>query len=480
MSLRSLSILILCFGTLVGSAFAQARKTVPPTTQGKPIPPGSIKYLGPDHHSLANFKAQNHLSNGTNYLIKSGALKDPTFQNGTALNTVPYFQSWFVTGTRNSIYPYSMVGQSPTAGGATVLNNQIIPLVTVLQVGGVTIYVFDPTVANDPEGAETVPSIGPGIDTGLVALSPLYDATTTYPGPPADSGQEVDTAFRASFNGVRASNWHTLLGSPYSSGIAWVQELEYNNGDWACVFGSVPTSTTLCNAVNSKDFPVVNINTISNNFASILADEDPPNNSIPIIITDFVTAFTNPSNIGASCCVLGYHNAQPGLNPSGPNSVLVWAWGTYLPHSNNPFAPFGNDVMVLSHEIAELYHDPFVQTTGTSVAPWVDGSATFAQANLEVGDAIEAMNAVDVVYEVPLMPNGTPFTYSVQNVALLPWFTRNPLGPVSGPGPGIYSWPNINTLNNGHNPATCLTPGPNGGCYVYGEGSAGFYFGPPY
>jgi hypothetical protein len=110
-----------------------------------------------------------------------------------------------------------------------------------------------------------------------------------------------------------------------------------------------------------------------------------------------------------------------------------------------------------------LYNDPFVNTL---VSPWVDGSVSFAQANLETGDAVEAMADVDAIYHVPL----GGFTYHVQNEALLQWFTRNPGAPAVGPGPGVYSWPNTNTLNNGHNPAG----------WVYGEGPAGFFFGPPF
>jgi len=69
------------------------------------------------------------------------------------------------------------------SGGTTGINNQLIPLVTVLQTGGVTVAVYNPTVNNDPQGT----------DMKLVAQSPLYDATTTYPGPPAETGQFNDS-----------------------------------------------------------------------------------------------------------------------------------------------------------------------------------------------------------------------------------------------------------------------------------------------
>ena len=237
-----------------------------------------------------------------------------------------------------------------------------------------------------------------------------------------------------------------------------------------------PGAPVVCDARPCSPLRARDTNTISNNFAFILNVEAPANSTFPIIVTDFVTAF-DPNSGG--CCILGYHSAQPGIvDPAG---VLVWTWGSFIPHNgsngfSNPFGGFGFDSMVLSHEIAETYNDPFVQTGGTFVVPWVDGSVSFAQDNLEVGDAIEAMMVGDVIYNypggVPLMPNGNAYNYNLQNVALLQWFTRTPLNSVDG----IYSWPNTHTLNQcAHKKGGGKTP-----TWCYGEGSAGFLFGPPW
>ena len=181
-------------------------------------------------------------------------------------------------------------------------------------------------------------------------------------------------------------------------------------------------------------------------------------------MTDFLTAF-DPSNGG--CCILGYHTAEPGkVNPAG---ILAWTWATFIPHSaSNPFGAFGEDTMVLSHEVDELVNDPFVNT---AVAPWVDGGVQFAQANLETGDVIEAMNAGDVITNVPLITAGGPYTYTLQNVANLEWFTRTPFNG------GIYSWPDTGALGQLPHPVGCTLGFP---CWGYGQGSGGFYFGPPY
>jgi hypothetical protein len=443
-----LTVLALTFGAMAG--FAATRVVLRSTTHGTPVR-GRIQVNGPDNHALSAYKAQNHLSLAMNNLIKTQQ-RGPAYHNCSGFISIPCFNSWFITGYRDSVYSYSMVGHSPRAGGTTGIPNEVIPLeLQLIGPDGVTVlYDFDPSAPQD---------LGLS-DVSLETQGPLWNATTTYPGDanlPPDTGQFVDTVIRASFNGVKAANWHTTLNPPTFPINHYVGQLFYNNGDWACISGLTPPCTS------SGDFPVVNINSISNIFEQILspAQENPPSTEVPIILTDFVTAFI--PGPGGGCCVLGFHSAQPGNE--GGNSVLVWTWATYIAQSsNNPFAPFGYDTFVLSHETSELYHDPFVNTL---VSPWIDGSATFAQGNLETGDVIEAMHDADSDYHVQLTTTGGPYTYHTQNEALLPWFTRNPEGPPVGPGPGVYSWPDTNTLNNGH-PCNTQT-------FVYGEGPGGFY-----
>jgi len=71
--------------------------------------------------------------------------------------------------------------------------------------------------------------------------------------------------------------------------------------------------------------PVFNINVISANFEAILAVVNPLNTTVPIIVTDYLTAF-DPSSGG--WCILGFHSAQSNTDVHGAG-VLVWACATY-------------------------------------------------------------------------------------------------------------------------------------------------------
>lgn len=464
--LSSLIILALAF-TAVG-AFAVTRynpkshtlKTVPKTTSGSPVKQsGAIKA---DPHSMANWHAVNKLSPAMNAKIK--AQQKGSFVNGT-IDTIPYFNGYFFTGDgKNSVYTYSMLGQSPAAGGTTTIQTEIIPLISILEVSGVPYYIFDPA-------GYYVPPADQDTDANLMAEGPLFDTTTTYPGPPAQTGQFEDGFSRTQFRKVAKSNWHTVLGPNSTTGTVfgpyiWQQFLEFDNGDWALY----------CCDTNSNPFPAFDINVISNNFAYILSYPGEiattTNNIFPLILTDYLFATE-----GGGCCIGGYHSAQPGS--FDPNGVLIWAWAAWVPANidqgvTNPFGPggFGSDDMAWSHEIGEAIDDPFVQTNGTLVPAWIDGSASFAQGNLEVGDAIEAMAPVDSIGTWPVNVASGTYDYHMQNLATLEWFTRNP---VNG---GVYSWPNVHTLSQFNMVPGCQTPGV---CsWIYGQGAAGFFFGPPY
>jgi hypothetical protein len=383
--------------------------------QGSEIQPGMDRY-----------KAQNHLSAAmNNRLIHE---KKALGYNDGTIDTLPYFNGWFITGYRNSVYTYSMVGHSPKNGGMTGIDNRILPLIIELDdAKGHPMFTYDPTHVNDPAGS----------DVNLVLGSPLFDTTTNYNG---DIGQIIDTNQRAEFPGIRTADWHTPLKATQLTNV-YITRLRPTA--WSFLVG--PGGNVVGEAMD--------INVISNVFKQLLRRENAnaglPNSTVAIILTDYLSAYIPQQ--GGACCIVGFHNAESGL--ANPNGILAWTWATYIPQNNDIFAGFA-DITPLSHELTELYNDPFINT---AVSAWADGSCSFGQLNLETGDVIEAMNPVDSIYPVTL--NG--YTYHPQNEATLQWFTRSPLEN------GTYSWPNINTLGRGGHPQS--------GC-VYGEGPGAFLF----
>jgi hypothetical protein len=74
--------------------------------------------------------------------------------------------------------------------------------------------------------------------------------------------------------------------------------------------------------------------------------------------------------------------------------------------------PTFGDITALSHEISEIFNDPFVNNT----TPWWLAPNGLCQNNLEDGDVIEGLPNAQIAITV----NG--FTYHPQNEALLQWF----------------------------------------------------------
>jgi hypothetical protein len=143
-----LTLLALTFGAVAG--FAGTRVVVlRSTTHGLPVR-GRIQLKGPDNHIFAPYKAQNHLSGTLNNLIRTQQ-RGPAYHNCAGFLSIPCFDSWFITGYRSSVYSYSMVGHSPTAGGTTGIPNEVIPLELWLigPDGSTIIYDYDPTVPQD-------------------------------------------------------------------------------------------------------------------------------------------------------------------------------------------------------------------------------------------------------------------------------------------------------------------------------------------
>jgi hypothetical protein len=142
------------------------------------------------------------------------------------------------------------------------------------------------------------------------------------------------------------------------------------------------------------------------------------------------------SSVDGSCCVLGFHSydTEPGTALNG------WREKHYVMNYASWISPglFGGgfqDITAVSHEMAELFNDPFMNN---ATPIWLAPNG-LCQNNLETGDVIEGLpNAVTAI-----SLNGS--VYHPQNEALLQWFaSETPSSAIHS----AYSYPDTTVLGS--------------------------------
>jgi hypothetical protein len=371
---------------------------------------------------LANAKPMFHLSNSA----AAGGHIATRGNNGTlGVDSVVNFQSYFYLEdlTQDPLFfgfswPYTMVGSSPFSNeieGPTVIGAPVVP---------VTVRLLD---ANG--NVATTPSGSPLIVRADALMSPTLNSpvfsTTNYTSS-SSATQLPDAELRASFYNLTSSAWHTLLRPR----ALQAQTMSIPSGFY---YYALNPDGSCC------DFVLLDYTTFSNLlFPSTPTDTTTPigalENSGQIRTSQITTLLFNNVYlyIGtlANCCVLGYHSydLEPGSAANGyQEKRYVMNYSSWI--SPGLFSGGLADVTALSHEMAEIFFDPFI---GNQTPIWLAPNGN-CQNNLEVGDVIE--NLPNGVYPVTL--HG--FTYHPQNVALLQWFAEDiPSNAING----MYSYPN--------------------------------------
>jgi hypothetical protein len=139
------------------------------------------------------------------------------------------------------------------------------------------------------------------------------------------------------------------------------------------------------------------------------------------------------------CCTLGFHtyDYEPGDASNGNvEKRYVLNYSSWI--SPGVFAGGFEDITALSHEIAEIYNDPFVASDNVhNVTPWWRAPNGNCGDVIETGDVIEGLP--NGVY--PITMNG--YTYHPQNEALRQWFEfKSPSSAIHG----AYSYPDETVL----------------------------------
>lgn len=323
---------------------------------------------------------------------------DPAFGLAPAVGkrTIPYWTHAFsVAGTS---YTAVFAGKAPGAQ-TTTIPVTLVPV--VITAAGSTPLVLDARSIMDQ-----------------VVASPLF-AAADYP---AGRLQFTDAMLHAEFPSASAQ-WHTL----YSPTVAAPLAVTFPAGSYR-------TQT----AASGAKLVVLRQ-------ASVLDSA---------ITTDLRSGKYDPAGVvmyitfnALESAAFGYHFATS----VGTTSVQVAGFSSWLVGVDDLFSIPSPDAATLSHELAEIQHDPLNRPKSLT-RKWGDpfGGNKCFQSLIEVGDAIE--NAPAAVQLATVTMPGTGASYTVQKEALLQWFTRTSPSDALG---GAYSFPGTAALTTAA-PLNCL------------------------
>jgi hypothetical protein len=269
--------------------------------------------------------------------------------------------------------------------------------------------------------------------------------TANYTSSPVPT-QFTDAVQRAEFGNRALPNWHTMLSPSLKTGLtmALIEGTYYFslNDDGSCCRYVLVSDSIFSGELFPPSTP--DTSTVVGT-AEVNGDITTKDISTFFFPNVYLYSNNNPND----CCVLGFHtfdfeagNASNGnrtrfyvMNYSSWISPGLFASPTCS--TTDPENCF-QDVTAHSHEMAEIFNDPFVGYDNVhNITPFWQNPAGQCQDIMEVGDVIEDL------------PNPTfPVTiggvsYHPQTEALLPWFAfKSPSFAIHN----AYSYPNETAL----------------------------------
>ena len=329
--------------------------------------------------------------------------------------TIPYWSTVVTSPLDHQSYNVSMVGGSPFAPHPGNTNLTYVPIVVKIHIRGFT---FDPT---KPANCDAATPQRRFFNSPLFRpqgfMSNGVDVTTSVPG-----GTQLTSAFQ------RANFWGAVQGSAYNVTLVPSRLtpiiVDYVANPANTVFGIKPCGP------NVLPLGTMDINEYDALVQNLAAQYATPN-QIPVVLSYNVV-----ETEGGGCCIIGYHNAVP-----VPGGAQVYAVGTYV--DPNIFSGGIADIYPWSHELAEMFDDPFVQSiagvpgdfNNDLTPPWGHtGQVSGCQNNLEVGDPLTGVVTASVVGD-------GGFTYHYQDETFLNWFYRTPSTATGGKGSFLGTFP---------------------------------------
>jgi hypothetical protein len=348
-------------------------------------------------------------------------------------------------GNPQSVWPYTMVGNSPESGRTTSLRAPIVPVtVELLGPDGTVALTFGPdgnvikAALGSPEFEPFIYTNGVGQFNDQMMRAAFANRISNHGGDSNHQGEEED-------------GWHTILHPrlrtartiqvPFLTASGTNAWYYFVNGAGQPVLGAIDVGTFV-NLLFPSTYPFDGSTPVG---AAELAGDITTKDISTFLFNN--TVLFSGGNIN-NCCIIGFHtyDFEPGIPQNGNLPRLyVLNYSSWL--SPGLFLFGLADMTPWSHEMAETFNDPFIN----NATPWwlsVDPYLGFGncQNNLEVGDVVEVLDSLNPVSTIP----GKGFTYHPQNMALFPWFAFESPSPANL---GAYSFPDETTLMS-------LSPGP--------------------
>jgi hypothetical protein len=373
----------------------------------------------------------------------------------TLINNNNFFkkQGVYFDGTSRSIWQFSLVGKPPASNTSTIFNAPVIPItINMLNADGTPRSI----VTNTTNCPNCVPS-ALGKTVRLISRpqpfvqpflnSPVFKSATFSSSPVPTQITDAEMRAQAGARATEHPQWHTLLAPSLKKGqtMALIEGTYFfalNNDGSCCAFVLVD-SNIFANELFPPTAPADNSTVIGQ--AEVSGSMTTKDISTFLFPNTYLYDNGNPND----CCVLGFHSFdfEPGDARNGNRTrFFVMNYSSWIspglfadPNcaTNDPENCF-QDVTAHSHEISELFNDPFVGYDGIhNITPFWLNPAGQCQDLLETGDVIEDL------------PNPTyPVTigktkYHPQTEALVPWFEfQSPSTALHN----AYSYPNETAL----------------------------------
>lgn len=296
--------------------------------------------------------------------------------------SIPYFSDSFTFD--GVTYPYDMVGTDPrTSQSTTVVPTVIVPLRLVFADGNVS---------------------DPGDAVARVLASPLFKPAAFSSG----YTQYGDAVRRAMFWKYDANTgYHVLLAPPL---VLPTVTLHVPAADGVFLHGGDASGPPAFGFHLAVDAGVVSASWFYSQFDSVLGTTIAPR-TLPIVLSRNVALSTDPIPYGAP--TIGFHTALA-RTVGSTERIQTAIWASYADPSTITELPgILENTDVLSHEISEWLHDPFLNNT---VPSWLSPDPLSAA----VYGCSSLLETSDPITEVAGEIDG----YELSDAAFLSWFAH--------------------------------------------------------